>query len=55
MTAFFFTTCYGGIRRETGVDLPGAGADLREAAVATGEWFKEVSGEFQPASNGSWK
>lgn len=47
MTTFFFTTCYRGIRKETGVDLADAGAAWREAAVTTGDWFKEVSSEFQ--------
>ncbi len=51
MTTFFFTTCYGTTQTETPVDLPDVDAAWREAAVATGEWFKEISSEFQPGQH----
>ncbi len=51
LMTFFFTTSYGGSRKETGLDLVNAGAAWREAARATADWFKEDSGQFQPGQH----
>jgi hypothetical protein len=47
MPRFFFNIHYQVERRDTeGLDLPDADAAWREATMAAGELFKEISGQF---------